>query len=90
MWMNHPSTARRGIFAGVVAMMAAIGGTLFVPNMNYTWIVIPVLAGFVLGIPLAMVPLTGRAPANRPVPRLRRPGRGTRGRLRILSVLGDR
>ena len=29
MWMNHPSTARRGVVAGVVAMLAAIGGTLF-------------------------------------------------------------
>ena len=29
MWMNHPSTARRGVFAGVMAMLAAIGGTLF-------------------------------------------------------------
>ena len=27
MWMNHPSTARRGVFAGVIAMLAAIGGT---------------------------------------------------------------
>ncbi len=58
MWMNHPGTARRGVFAGVIAMLAAIGGTLFVPNMNYTWIVIPVVAGFALGVPLAMVPLT--------------------------------
>ena len=28
MWMSHPSTARRGVFAGVIAMLAAIGGTL--------------------------------------------------------------
>ena len=32
MWMGHPSTARRGIFAGVIAMVAAIGGTLLLPG----------------------------------------------------------
>ena len=58
LWMGHPSTARRGVFAGIVAMLAAIGGTLFVPDMNYTWILIPVVVGCVLGVPLAMVPLT--------------------------------
>ena len=34
MWMNHPSTARRGVFAGVVAMVAAIGGTLLLPEIH--------------------------------------------------------
>ena len=59
MWMNHPSTARRGVFAGVVAMLAAIGGTLLLPEIqSYTWIVIAMTAGCVLGVPLAMVPLT--------------------------------
>ncbi|MCC6124519.1 MAG: NAD(P)(+) transhydrogenase (Re/Si-specific) subunit beta [Pirellulales bacterium] len=58
LWMGHPSTARRGVFAGIVAMLAAIGGTLFEPGMNYTWIAIPVVIGCVLGVPLAMVPLT--------------------------------
>jgi H+-translocating NAD(P) transhydrogenase subunit beta len=58
LWMGHPSTARRGVFAGVIAMLAAIGGTLFVPDMNYTWIIIPVMVGCMLGVPLAMVPLT--------------------------------
>lgn len=58
MWMNHPSTARRGVLAGVIAMVAAIGGTLCVPGMNYTWIVIPIVLGSIVGIPLSMVPLT--------------------------------
>jgi H+-translocating NAD(P) transhydrogenase subunit beta len=58
LWMGHPSTARRGVFAGIIAMLAAIGGTLFVPGMNYTWIAIPVVLGCILGVPLAMVPLT--------------------------------
>jgi len=58
LWMGHPGTARRGVFAGIIAMLAAIGGTLFEPGMNYTWIAIPVVLGCVLGVPLAMVPLT--------------------------------
>ena len=59
MWMNHPSTARRGVFAGVAAMIAAIGGTLLLPEIHsYNWIIIAIGLGFVLGVPLAMVPLT--------------------------------
>ncbi len=59
MWMNHPSTARRGVFAGVAAMVAAIGGTLLLPEIHsYNWIIIAVAVGAVLGVPLAMVPLT--------------------------------
>ena len=27
-WMSHPATARRGIVSGVVAMVAAVGGTV--------------------------------------------------------------
>lgn len=59
MWMNHPSTARRGVVAGVVAMIAAIGGTLMHPEIvNYRWVVAAVVAGFVVGVPLSWVPLT--------------------------------
>ena len=58
-WMSHPSTARRGIVSGVVAMVAAIGGTLLVPGLeSYHWIIGAIVVGFVLGVPLAMVPLT--------------------------------
>jgi NAD(P) transhydrogenase subunit beta len=59
MWMSHPSTARRGVFAGVVAMLAAIGGTLLLPEISsYTWIIIAIVIGSMIGVPLAMVPLT--------------------------------
>ena len=59
MWMNHPSTARRGIVSGVVAMVAAIGGTLLLPEIHsYQWIIVALAVGAVLGVPLAMVPLT--------------------------------
>jgi len=59
LWMGHPSTARRGVFAGVIAMLAAIIGTVLMPEIkSYTWIIVAVAAGSVAGIPLAMVPLT--------------------------------
>ncbi len=58
-WMSHPSTARRGIVSGVVAMLAAVGGTLMVPGLeSYYWIIGAIAVGFVFGVPLAMVPLT--------------------------------
>ncbi len=58
-WMSHPATARRGIVSGVVAMVAAVGGTWMTPGLeSYHWIVGAILVGFVLGVPLAMVPLT--------------------------------
>lgn len=58
LWMGHPSTARRGVLAGVIGMAAAIGGTLLLPDMGYMWVGIALAVGFVFGIPLAMVPLT--------------------------------
>jgi NAD(P) transhydrogenase subunit beta len=59
MWMNHPSTARRGVFAGVIAMLAAIGGTILLPEItSYTWIIVALVIGSAIGVPLAMVPLT--------------------------------
>jgi H+-translocating NAD(P) transhydrogenase subunit beta len=59
LWMGHPSTARRGVFAGVIAMIAAIVGTLLLPEIQgYYWIIGAVIAGSIVGIPLAMVPLT--------------------------------
>jgi NAD(P) transhydrogenase subunit beta len=59
LWMGHPSTARRGVVAGVIAMLAAILGTVLMPEVkSYTWILIAVIAGGLAGIPLAMVPLT--------------------------------
>ena len=58
-WMSHPSTARRGIVSGVVAMVAAVGGTLLAPGIvSYHWIIGAIVVGCVLGVPLAMVPLT--------------------------------
>ena len=59
MWMSHPSTARRGIVSGVIAMVAAVGGTLLLPEIqSYSWIFTAIVIGCILGVPLAMVPLT--------------------------------
>ncbi len=58
-WMSHPSTARRGIVSGVVAMVAAIGGTLMNPGiLTYHWIAAAVVIGCLVGVPLSWVPLT--------------------------------
>jgi NAD(P) transhydrogenase subunit beta len=58
-WLNHPSTARRGVAAGVAGMAAAIGGTLLNPQIvSYLWILVAMAIGTGIGIPLSKVPLT--------------------------------
>ncbi|HUN82204.1 MAG TPA: NAD(P)(+) transhydrogenase (Re/Si-specific) subunit beta, partial [Phycisphaerae bacterium] len=58
-WMSAPTTARRGVFAGIAAMIVAVGGTLIQHEVvNFTPIVWAMIAGTIVGIPLAMVPLT--------------------------------
>jgi NAD(P) transhydrogenase subunit beta len=59
MRMNRPDTARQGVFYGVVAMVAAIGGTLLNPEIiGYSWIIAAMVVGFLVGVPLSWVPLT--------------------------------
>jgi proton-translocating NAD(P)+ transhydrogenase subunit beta len=58
-WMNDPKTARRGVQAGVAGMAVAVLATWAQPGVvHHGWIVLAIIAGFVVGIPLAMVPLT--------------------------------
>ncbi len=58
-WMSHPKSARRGVFAGVAAMLAACAGTLIFHNpVTWKWIGIAVTVGIVAGVPLSMVALT--------------------------------
>jgi NAD(P) transhydrogenase subunit beta len=58
-WMSHPKTARRGVFAGVAGMAAAIGGTLLHPHIeSFFWIGIAVVIGTAIGVPLSRVALT--------------------------------
>ncbi len=58
-WMNDPKTARRGVLAGVVAMVLAMLGTLLTPGIvNWGWIAGAIALGVAAGIPLSWVPLT--------------------------------
>src|SRR5687767_15394080 len=58
-WLNHPSTARRGVAAGVAGMTMAIVGTLLDPEIvGYLWIVVAMVIGTAIGVPLSRVPLT--------------------------------
>lgn len=58
-WMNHPSTARRGVIGGALGMALAILGTLLYPGIvNWGLIAVAALAGIAVGVPLSRVPLT--------------------------------
>jgi NAD(P) transhydrogenase subunit beta len=58
-WMNDPKTARHAVAAGVAAMALAVGATWIQPVVvHHGWIIIAIVAGFVVGVPLSRVPLT--------------------------------
>jgi H+-translocating NAD(P) transhydrogenase subunit beta len=58
-WMNDPKTARRGVVAGVTGMLVAVGATWIQPQIiHHGWIVVAIVAGFIVGVPLSQVPLT--------------------------------
>jgi proton-translocating NAD(P)+ transhydrogenase subunit beta len=58
-WMNTPATARKAVYAGVVAMSIAILATWAQPEVvHHSWIILAIIAGFIVGIPLSRVPLT--------------------------------
>jgi NAD(P) transhydrogenase subunit beta len=58
-WLSHPTTARRGVLAGVLGMTFAIAGTLLHPEIvTYKWIALACVIGIAAGIPLSRVPLT--------------------------------
>ncbi len=58
-WMSKPHTARYGVFAGVGAMCAAVGGTLLHPEIvSYQWIIVAAIIGTLIGVPLSQVALT--------------------------------
>ena len=58
-WMNAPSTARKGVVAGIAAMTLAVLGTLLTPGIvNWGWIAGAIAVGFGVGIPLSRVALT--------------------------------
>jgi NAD(P) transhydrogenase subunit beta len=58
-WMNTPATARKAVYAGVVGTAIAVVVTWAEPTIiHHMWIVLAIGAGFLVGIPLSMVPLT--------------------------------
>ena len=58
-WLSAPSTARRGVLAGEVGMVLAIGGTLLHHGIiEYKWILIALVLGSIIGVPLGMVQMT--------------------------------
>lgn len=60
-WMNSPQTARRGVWAGVWAMVLGVAGTVANPVVavsSLPWIVLAVMIGGLIGVPLSKVPLT--------------------------------
>ena len=59
-WLSHPTTARRGVKAGELGMLAAVLGTLLKAEIvTYQWILIAIVIGSAIGIPLAVfMPMT--------------------------------
>ena len=58
-WMNTPQTARRGVYAGVAGMALAVIVTWAQPTViHHGWVALAIVGGVVVGVPLAMVPLT--------------------------------
>jgi proton-translocating NAD(P)+ transhydrogenase subunit beta len=58
-WMNTPATARRGVYAGVAGTATAVIVTWAEPSViHHAWIILAIVAGFIVGVPLSRVPLT--------------------------------
>jgi NAD(P) transhydrogenase subunit beta len=58
-WMNTPATARNGVYAGIAGTVLAVLATWADPTIiHHAWIVLAIVAGFVVGVPLSRVPLT--------------------------------
>ena len=58
-WMSDPKTARRGVFAGVGAMLVAVLATWAQPEViHHSWVIAAIVLGVIVGYPLALVPLT--------------------------------
>jgi H+-translocating NAD(P) transhydrogenase subunit beta len=58
-WMNTPATARKGVYAGIAGTAMAVIVTWAEPSViHHVWIILAIVAGFVVGVPLSRVPLT--------------------------------
>ena len=63
-WLSAVPTARRGVIVGIAGMLLAVGGTLLKPELlhggfaSYRWIAVAFVIGSVIGVPMAMMPMT--------------------------------
>jgi NAD(P) transhydrogenase subunit beta len=58
-WLSSPATARRGVWAGELGMLLAVGGTLLDRGIvDYRWIAIGLVLGSIIGVPLGLVQMT--------------------------------
>ncbi len=63
-WLSAVPTARRGVITGIIGMLLAVGGTLLKPEIvhggfhSYQWILVAFVVGTIIGIPMAMMPMT--------------------------------
>jgi len=58
-WMSSPATARRGVRAGELGMLLAVGGTLLHHGIvDYKWIAVALVLGVIIGVPLGRVQMT--------------------------------
>ncbi|HUI07744.1 MAG TPA: NAD(P)(+) transhydrogenase (Re/Si-specific) subunit beta [Verrucomicrobiae bacterium] len=63
-WLSAVPTARRGVIIGIIGMLLAVGGTLLKPEIlhggfhSYQWILVAFVIGTIIGIPMAMMPMT--------------------------------
>jgi NAD(P) transhydrogenase subunit beta len=58
-WMNSPTTARHGVWAGELGMLLAIAGTLLHHGIvDYKWVFVGLVLGTGIGIPLGYVQMT--------------------------------
>ena len=54
-WMNAPATARKGVYAGVAGTAMAIIVTWAEPSViHHVWIILAIVAGFIVGVPLSI------------------------------------
>src|SRR5690606_21025939 len=62
MWMSQVKTARRGNWAGALAMLLAVAGTIAPAGFDavgYRWIAIAMVVGALIGAPMALfMPMT--------------------------------
>ena len=58
-WLSAVPTARRGVIIGIIGMLLAVVGTLIRPEIvNYKWIAAALVLGSIIGVPMAMMPMT--------------------------------